>query len=75
MIWGHLKILSVTRLAGSVVNSWSLTQEVVGSNNPFNYHYFLSLNEFSGFSENNEGKLCFPVCIIATVREIYAKRY
>ena len=59
----HESLLHVS--CGSVVNSWSLTQEVVGSNNPFNHKYFC--HRINSVKLRNS--ICFHVYIIAPVRE------
>ena len=43
------------RLVGPVVASWTPAQEVAGSNNLFKQKIYGT--EFSGFSENIQGKL------------------
>ena len=52
----NLKILSLICLAGSVVASWSLMQEVEGSN-PFTVMTNIFVTEFAKFSENIKEKL------------------
>ena len=52
MNWGAFKDpLCYLCLAGLMVTPWSLTQNVAGSNNPFNY--ILSLNSAKTFRENS----------------------
>ena len=55
-------------LAGAVVESWSITQEVAGSNNFFNFFF---VTEFSEFSENIYRK---PKCVTVGVEiQVFAK--
>ena len=53
MNWSQFKHpVSHMCLAGTVVASWSHTQEVAGSS-PFNDNYFYSLNSVKMFRENS----------------------
>ena len=56
-------VFSLNCLASSVIASWSLTQEVAGSNNLF---YNNVVTEFSIFSQNSNkvsfGLSCFFFC-------------
>ena len=45
-------------LAGTVVASWSLTQEVAGLS-PFNENYFLSLNSLNSVKTSRESSAAF----------------
>ena len=54
MKWGHFKDAPCYMcLYGTVVSSWSLMHEVVGSRLPF---YKKNVNEFTEFSESHLGK-------------------
>ena len=61
MNWGKFKdAVSHTCLAGAVVVSWSLTQEIAGSG-PFTVLITILVTEFSKSSENIYRKECIPV--------------
>ena len=57
--------MSVTRdLGGYVARHYTATQEVTGSNNPFNCNNFLLLKSFL-FSRNTKSRHCWHFCIIS----------
>ena len=64
MNWGQFKDpVCYLCVAGTVVASWPLMQEVVGLNNLFKYNIFVT--EISEFTENIKGKLnILNVCTV-----------